>query len=303
MKLLKSLLALSLSLCLLPLRAQVQLSPVAVGEVEGLESNQKEVIENKLRSILTARDMLSRYGASRFVLAARLAVVDKEVLATAPTKVVLHLTANISIGDGLAGLCFGSYDVALKGVGATEQAAVASAVRSISTSSRELSDMLAEATKRIVDYYNKEAANIMARADALAGQGQYEEAICELALVPEECRSYAKVQEKTVEIYRQYVRHNTALVLTQAKALWAGDPTPENADRVMAMLADADPLAPNYAEVQAFIQKVEAAVRRENNQRRADAVAIKKAQINAAREVAVAFAKNQPKTINHYILW
>lgn len=285
--------------CILPLCAQVQLSPVAVGEVEGLGSGQKTIIENKLRTILTSRGMLGRYGASRFVLAARLSVTDKEVLATSPTKVVLRLTVNISVGDALANVCFGSYDVALKGVGRTETAAVSMAVQNISASSRQLSDLLAEATERIIAYYDKEAPKIIARAEKMAAQGQYEEAICELAVIPEECKSYQDVQDKTVEIYKEYVNHNVAMVLSQAKALWAGDPTPENAVQVMAMLSDVNPSADNYGEVKAFIQKVETAVQRENSQRRADAIAMEKARVNAARDVAVAFAKNQPKTVYH----
>lgn len=44
-------------------------SPVADGEVSGFGSASKTQLENKLRSVLSSRKLLSKAGDSRFVLA------------------------------------------------------------------------------------------------------------------------------------------------------------------------------------------------------------------------------------------
>lgn len=101
---------------------------MADGEVSGFGSASKTQLENKLRSVLSSRKLLSKAGDSRFVLAAHLTVLEKEVLGTAPTKIAVRLQVNVAAGDGTTGTCYASNELTVKGVGQTEQAALTSAI-------------------------------------------------------------------------------------------------------------------------------------------------------------------------------
>lgn len=306
--------------CICMAHGQVHLTPVADGEVAGFGSASKTQLENKLRSVLSSRKLLSKAGDSRFVLAAHLTVLEKEVLGTAPTKIAIRLQVNVAAGDGMTGTCYASNELTVKGVGQTEQAALTSAIRSISPSDKRVGMMLDEAVQRIIGYYNEQGSSIISNAVMLAGQEKYEQAIYELSLIPMECTAYEAAQEAVQQVYVQYINREAGKALGKAKAQWAGNPTAENAETVMAMLMEIDPSADNYAEVEAFMSDVEKHVTKENAQKRADALAREKAERDLERErmqiglerekaqmaaiesIAYAYAESLPNVV-YYVDW
>ena len=73
--------------CVLTGSATVQLTPVASGTAQGLDQNVSEIIENRLRSIISANGLTSGTN-TRFVLAARFNVLEKEIIPGPPSKKV-----------------------------------------------------------------------------------------------------------------------------------------------------------------------------------------------------------------------
>lgn len=290
--------------------AQVHLSPVAVVEVDGTGAGAKTQLENKLRAVLSARKMMTKYGDSRFVLAAHLSVVEKEVVPSAPPKVAMRLALSVAVGDGVSGTCFATTELQLKGVGQNDNAAVIAAIRAISASDKRFNTALQDATQRIISYYDEQWPNIAGKVETLDRQAKYEEAIYELSLIPMECSSYAAAQQMMSETYKHYVTRIATETLTEARAMWASDPTGANAPEVMAMLQGIDPTAENYGEVEAFIKEVEKKVTRENEQRREDEIAarkdaleLEKAQLKAIESVAKAYAESQPDVVYNVYGW
>ena len=282
---------------------QVQLSPVVSSNAEGLGNSQTLLVENKLRTVLSIRDMLGSYGNSRFILAAHLTVIEKEVLPTAPIQVAVRLLMNIAIGDGMSGVCFGNCEIPLKGIGQNDGAAITAAIRNFSPADKRLNNILEDGTNRIINYYNQEAPKIIKNAQTLATQGKYDEAIYELSVIPKECDSYDDAQSQIEKVYKQYVNHNSAAMFVEAQALWSANPTAENAANVMSILSEIDPEASNYSQVRNFMQKVEKQITNENAQRRAEEVELEKARLNTIEKVAKAYADSQPKTVYYIDSW
>ncbi len=291
--------------------AQIQVSPYAVENcVDGIDANAVSLVENKLRSILSQNGILSRYGDSRFVLTAHFIVTGKEALATSPVKVVSRMSATLAIGDGVDGTCYGSRELEITGVGRNDNEAAMNAIRSLKGNSDEIGALVKVATTRIIQYYESAAPKMIASARALLKGGNYDQAIYTLAQIPEACSSYQQAQTLMGNSMKQKVDHESASYLNEATAQWSANPTSENADNVIATLSKIDPNAACYSQAQALMRKIESqakleATRTYNLQQKAinDATQLERARIRAAENIAVAYARNQPKTVYRVYGW
>lgn len=304
--------ALALALCPLVAEAQIALSPyVPAYAVDGLDGNMATLLENKLRSLLSANGIDSKFGDSRFVLVAGLSETGKEALNTSPAKVVTRLNLNIAVGDGIDGKCYGSRCVEITGVGVNDTQAVANAVRGLNGKKIEgLADLLVLAKQRILSYYEENAASIIKSANTQVAGGNYDEAILMLSQIPQECSAYASAQSAMQTAFKKRVNYNSAKLLTEASADWASNPSSENADRIVATLSEIDPNSTSYAEAKALIKKIEAQGKLEQTraynleQKRLDKAAeVEKARLAACAKVAAAYAKSRPRVVYHVNRW
>lgn len=292
-----------LALCSLATVAQINLTPYVISDVQGTSERTNSVLENKLRTLLAANNVLSKFGDSRFILAAKFDVLDKEIVSSAPMQVVYNIQAHFAIGDGESGICYGAETFELKGVGQTEERAILYGLQKLNYNSPALQRLIASSKGKIVSYYNTNGKNILMRAKSLASAGSYDEAIYELSLVPQECVHFAAANSMLNSLYKQSINSNAQKALSQAKALWAADPTAENAIAVMELLSEISPSASCYGQVQAFIKEI-----KDRNIKVADRewmqqVNMEKMRIKAIENIAVAYAKSRPKVVYKIYGW
>lgn len=291
--------------------AQIQVSPYAVENcVDGIDASAVSLVENKLRSMLSQNGALSRFGESRFVLTAHFIVTGKEALSTTPVKVVSRMSATLAIGDGVDGTCYGSRELEITGVGRNDNEAAMNAIRSLNGKSEQVGALIQVATKRIVEYYEAVGPKILASARAQAKGGKYDEAIYMLAQIPEASSSYQQAQTLMGNVMQQKVDHESATYLNEATAQWSAAPTSDNAPNVVATLSKIDPNAACYPQAKALMRKIESQAKleqtREYNLKTkaiTSAVQLQKARIRAAENIAVAYARSQPKTVYRVYGW
>ncbi len=293
--------------------AQIQLTPVASGTAQGLDENVSDVIENRLRSIISANGMTSGTN-SRFVLAARFNVLDKQIIPGPPTKIVTVLEVTLAVGDGFANTCFESRSFEVKGAGNTEQRAILSALKSLKTKNPAISELVANATQRITEYYEKNGPALIKQAQALVTAQDYIKAIDLLAGIPMECSHYNAAVQIINDAYQKEIDSNAASILMEAEAAWAADQTEACGSKVVGLVAQIDPNSSSYPKAQALVKKVGARIQKLHDEALAyerklemtkvqNAADLEKQRISAAKSIAVAYAKNQPKVVykvRHY---
>lgn len=294
-------------------KAQIMISPVIDSAIDGLTENNMAIAESRLRNVISSLGMESGYGG-RFILACKISALQREV---SGTKLIQHLEINFAIGDNMANACFGSTSIEAIGIGNTEGQAMTSALKNIK-STPQLKSIVAEAQQRIINYYEENASAIIMRAQGLVTAQKWEEALWELTAIPQECSSYPKAQMMMEQIYETHLNHDAHQLLNQAQAIWSADPNLGwSADEAMRILGQINTDADCYPQAQALMRKIESRVTNVTDQRYHDAVAMEKARLNAAtavtkarikacRDVAVAYAQNQPKVIvrnNYYRSW
>lgn len=310
MKIKYSLIAVSLLLGSVGASAQIMLSPVFDSAIDGMNENNVSILEGRLQSLISSMGMESGYGG-RFVLACKVAALQREV---SGTKLIQNLQVSFAVGDNESNICFGSTTTECIGIGNTEEQAMTSALKNIKAN-KQLKDLVASSKERIIDYYNKNGAAIIQKAKALIAAQKWEEALCELSAIPQECACYNEALAMMESTYLAHINHDAAQVLAEAQAVWSADPNPgPAAEQAMAILATIDSSAKCYPQAQALMKKIEARVQNVTDQRYKDAVALERARINtratlekarlqACRDVAKAYARRSVVVRNYYRSW
>jgi hypothetical protein len=294
------------------LNAQIQLTPFVTGTAQGLDKNIQEMVENRLRGIISANGMNSGVNTA-FVLAAKFNVIDKAIIPGPPKKVVTVLEFSLAIGNGKSNQCFGSCSFEIKGVGNTDQAAIISALKGVKTKNPKIAELVKTATERIVAYYEENGPKLISQANTLVTKQSYEEAIDILSQIPMECSHYATAVQTMNTAFQKHIDETGQKIFMEAKAMWATSQEEVNATKIVSMLAQIDPNAACYAEANKLVQTIGNRIQKLKDEalayeRKMEQMAMKnaadleKARIKAARDVAVAYAENQPK-VEYYLVW
>ena len=291
-------------------KAQVMVTPYIPDDVEGVNDNTRNLLMSKMGTILSDNGMIAVENPVRFVLVMRWDVLNKQVLGTAPTTVAYDLNVTFIMGDGMMGTKYSSCSYRAKGVGRNEVQAIRNAFKAINTKSEEIGNMIERGHKEIVRYYEKNSKNILTYVQGLMAQQDYEGAIATLYQIPAECSYYGKAQTLISQVSKKQIDKESAQVLSEAEGAWAADPSPENAQNVVDMLGQVNPLSSSYASakkltatIRSRVQGINDDIRAEEKRAAAHERDMEKAKVNAARDIAVEYAKNQKPVVYNLVYW
>ena len=281
-----------------------------VADNSGVPPASTKALETKLTNLITAAGMKASPN-QRFILTGHVVVLTEDVTPTAPPQYVYTLGINLYMGDGMTGNLYSSADFEAKGVGNTKDKAYLMALKNLNPRDPRLKAMLQEGEQKIIDYYLSQGPSIISSAQALANNQEYDQALYVLDQIPSACPDlYAKANEVKMQIYNKQIAEDGASALAEARSIWSAGQDRAAADRAGAILATINPQSPAYKEAQTLSTQIAAKIKamddREWNfklQQQKDETALKKQALQAARDVAVERARNQPKTIYKIYWW
>ncbi len=259
-------------------------------------------IKNKLTQLLTANGIASMNYFGQFFLTAFVVPQTKEVLSTAPTKIVEQMEVTFYIADYANQVIFSTASLPAKGVGDTETKCYMNAVKSINTASPVLAEFIQEGKTKIIDYYNHEADNIIKKANFLASTKQYEEALSLIVTVPAQCNKYDQALQTGLDIYQQYIDYQCNINLSAARQAWAAEQNTIGATKAGEYLALILPDAGCYDDAMKLYTEIKAKVLDDwkfEMKKYQDGIDLAKQRISAMRDVGVAYGRGQqPTTTN-----
>ena len=187
----------------------------------------------------------------------------------------------------------------LKGSGATRLEAINNAISKISTGDEEYKKFINTCKNQILDFYNNNCEDILKKADNLAKEEDYEDAIALLQSVPLEAKGcHNSAQLKSLEVYKAYQEHTCKTLILAAKTFIAST----EYNKVLDILERVDPSSPCGKEAEDLIkvtsQKVDKLEKKQWDlalQVYKDDIALEKERITAVKEIAIAVIKKDDK--------
>lgn len=273
-------------------------------QIENVPASARKMLVNRLAQIITKNGISENPYNSRFVLVPNVTVLSKDVTATAPPKIALNLNVTLYIGDGIEGTIFASESIELKGVGTNETKAYMSAIKRLSPKNTQVLEFVEAGKTKIIEYYNANCSNILKKASALESQNQFEEALVLLTTVPEASTCFDKVKSKIKVLYQKSIDRDCKQKLSEATAIWSANQDLNAANEAGAILASVEPQGSCYGQVKSLYAKIAARVKDVSDRDwkyQLKVLDLNETYIKAARDVGVAYGKNQPQNVNYNV--
>lgn len=272
----------------------------------GIPANAQSILKSRLDHIISSVGF-GCMDNQQFILTSKIQVLSEDITPTAPAMFAYTLLCDLSIGDGLKGIRFSSMQMEVKGVGTTKERAYQNALKSISAGNANFQAFVTTGKERIIQYFNANGEAILKRASNLAAQQRYEEAMMELAAIPEATGSlFSRASQQLTQVYTLYINEEGERQLAEARAIWSAGQDREAAEQAGTILAQINPHSTAYKGAQTLFNNIYNHIRsidqREWNYKLQELKAetsIRSQAISALRAIGVAQAQNRPRVIYH----
>ena len=273
---------------------------------ENVPEGTNTFIENKLQQIISQNGLGSADYYGRFVITASFMPVTKDIVPGPPKQFSENLDVTFYIVDNIDQKIFSSTTVSARAVDASEEKILNKAIRSINVKSPQMTSFVNEGREKIVNYYISQADRIIATAQSLARQRNYEAAFYELSAIPQACgAAYDKAMAAGNVIYQEYVDYMCDVNLAKARSAWMAEQNSYGAYEAGEYLSQILPDAKCYGSAEELYEEIKAKVLDDwkfEMKKYNDQVALEQARIDAWRQVGVAYGKNK-KSDTYNVTW
>jgi len=248
----------------------------------------------------------------RFVIAAKINVQTKDVVAGPPQMIVVNSDIVFFIGDVETNQVFATSTISAKGVGSNENKALISLIKNISVDSKQFLELTQTGKNKIVEYYTNQCDFIIKKSLTKAQLQKFDESIYDLMQVPEVCKScYIKCLSAVQPIYKKKIDLDGLMKLNDAKSKWNATQNRKGAVDISAILSSIEPESASYKNALIFSETIRAKIEEIDKRnwefkmkKYNDAISLESQRIESIRQTAIAYYQNQPKTIIYNrIIW
>lgn len=283
---------------------KIALAVVIPENIDGLEISQLSKLETKISQIVTASGFAASGFNNNFVIYPKFAIYESNVVEGGMQNITV-VTAELSlfIKQVDNNVLFSTISKPLKGSGSSKSLAITNAISKIPTNDPEFKTFIESAKTKIIQYYETKCADIIKESDSYLKMQKYEQALGLLMTVPVEASGcYNQIQDKAIAAYKVYQTQKCAIDIQKAKTLLAAN----DYVAVLNILAEIDPSASCFKEAQTLAKSAETKVDAEEKKQwdlqmkqYNDEVSLEKQRIGAVKEIAVAYYKSQPTSVNY----
>jgi hypothetical protein len=213
-------------------------------------------LERKMIQLLTANGISSQDAHNRFVITAKVDITSKDIVASTPQRISEKMDLTFLVGDVVENKVFETITLPLIGIGINENKAFIAAINQVKPQKAELTEFLARAKNKIVEYYAVRCSQIIKQAQKLASGNEYDEAIYQLMQIPDICDCAKESQDLMIEYTIKRNNAIAAQLYNEAKARWATSPTQEGALAVADIIAKIPANTTSQSQVNALTNAI-----------------------------------------------
>lgn len=275
-------------------------------QADGLPSGAEAALKNKMDQLTLASGLGSMNDYSQFCMLVNIDIESKDIVSGAPVKIAQTLNFNFYIVDQLNQTVFAATSIRAKGVGDNETKAYVQAIKQFNTRSSNMISFIDAGKRKIIEYYTANCDKIIMKANSLAKQEQFEEALFLLGQIPDACHDcYIKATAASDAVFQAYIDAMCKRNLAKAKAIWSSTQTSEGGLAAGVFLSEIYPDSACYPEAEKLYNEITARVKEDINfqmKKWDDVVSLESQRIDAGRAVGVAWGNNQ-KPITYAPVW
>lgn len=292
--------------CLLYGQNQVNtltITPVVFEQSEPVPDNVKNLLKNKMMQVASKYGFASGITKHRHIMFPEIQVFSKNIVSSAPPKVMLALEITFYIADYDTKTIYASKIFNAKGVGNNETKAYYSAINQLNINNQGFAELMETGKQKIIHYYNNNCGLIIKQANNLADQDQYEEALSILARIPSDCADcYNRSLNASKLIYDKYDKQKCLVNLAKAKSVWYSEQNYDGALKTEQYLSQILPGSSCYQEALQLEREIKKKVEDLDNKqwdyavKKAETDAqIEEARIKAIAQIAAQYEKKEDR--------
>jgi hypothetical protein len=275
--------------------------------IENMPVKARASLENKLTQVVTKNGLGGSPFNTRFIISANVTLASKDILPGPPPMHAYNMDVTLYIGDGFEGTVFSSTTISVKGVGTNETKAFMAGLKQIKTGDPEIQAFVKTGKEKIIQYYKDNCDLIIKKAQSLADQNDYEQAIFMLSAVPSACEEcYTKSMAAIKPIYKRKIDKDCKVKLQEATGIWNAAQDMAAAESAGAILASIDPDASCIGEVKSLSNKIAAKVKQIDDREWKYIVKDQQQEserIQAIRDIGVAYGNGPKANVTYKSLW
>jgi hypothetical protein len=285
---------------------KLALSIVMPDNVEGMDISQLSKLQTKITQIVASTGLAASGYNNNFVIYPKFSIYETAVVESGMQDITIiscELTLFIKQIDN--NVTFSTISKPLKGNGKSKNIAITNALSKININDLDYKSFIETGKGKIVQYYESKCQEIITKSESLVKMQDYEQALGLLMTVPEEVNCYGKVQEKSIEAYKAYQSQKCKVQLQEAKTYLASN----NYNSALNVLSQIDPSTLCFKESQNLVNNAAAKIDAEDKKQwdlrmkiYDDGVTLQRERINAVKDIAVAYYKSKPSTVNYTFL-
>lgn len=186
-----------------------------------LDNNTKSLLKNKFFNLLSKEGVASmEYGAIAMI--PEVNVNNSSKIAGGMRNIYsVELNITVTVRNIITNTVFNTLQIACNGEGYTEREAQRSAINRIDLSSPTYTKFIEMTKSKIETYYKDNISVIIKKANALASQQSYDEALALLSTYPESLPGYGQVAATMSTIFQKCQSQQCRQILLTAKAAYA----------------------------------------------------------------------------------
>lgn len=277
---------------------KVNLGLIMPETADNISAIQLSKLQTKIEAICARNEVSNNYITDGFVIYPILEVGDFEVVEGGMQTIYSTTFSLTLIIKQINGVGINSMSKSYKGNGYSKEQAVSDAISNLSIQDGVYKQFIEQSRDLIVNYYETHCNEIVKRAEALANDNKYEQAIALLYAIPEIIPSYSTVRQASNEIYISYASYNCKKNISKAKEAI----TIQDYEKAASILSSISSKSSCYAEAEKMIDEIKSTLDKKQQQewefhmRQYDDDREKERLIiEANKEIAKSYYDNQPK--------
>jgi hypothetical protein len=268
-----------------------------------LDNNTKTLLKNKILGMLTSQGVAAT-EFSAIAVVPEVSINDEKMIEGGQRNIYTQqLEVTFIIRNIITNTVFNSLSLTCNGEGYSKSEAIRSAIKRINGNSTNIVNFIATSKQKIYNYYNESTSLIINKANTLAAQQAYDEALALLATYPEHLSGYSRVAQTIKKIFDKSQMLYCSQIIQSARQAYAIRDY-EKASEIVALV---NPQSGCAAEAKMLLSQI----KKDVDNMYKEQVAIEKEEIKskeriqsqlitAARDISVAYFKRQTQ---YWFFW